>query len=93
MSRAPLDGADRENREAAVVRELAEPVGEVALPRPGARWPARRFGRAGRDPRRPGPSPRRARMGVRRIDGLSHTRHRDGGSPSVGCCISPRRMS
>ena len=30
----PLDGADRENREAAVVRELAEPVGEVALPLP-----------------------------------------------------------
>ena len=28
----PLDGADREDREAAVVRELAEPVGEVALP-------------------------------------------------------------
>ena len=28
----PLDGADRENREAAVVRELAEPVGEVAPP-------------------------------------------------------------
>ena len=30
----PLDGADRENREAAIVRELAEPVGEVALPLP-----------------------------------------------------------
>ena len=30
----PLDGADRENRDAAVVRELAEPVGEVALPLP-----------------------------------------------------------
>ena len=30
----PLAGADRENREAAVVRELAEPVGEVALPLP-----------------------------------------------------------
>ena len=28
----PLDGADREDREAAVVGELAEPVGEVALP-------------------------------------------------------------
>ena len=32
--RLPLDGADHENREAAVVRELAEPVGEVALPLP-----------------------------------------------------------
>ena len=32
--RLPLDGADPENREAAVVRELAEPVGEVALPLP-----------------------------------------------------------
>ena len=31
--RLPLDGADRENREA-VVRELAESVGEVALPLP-----------------------------------------------------------
>ena len=30
----PLDSADRENREAAVVRELAEPLGEVALPLP-----------------------------------------------------------
>ena len=30
----PLDGADRENREAAAVRELAEPVGEVAFPLP-----------------------------------------------------------
>ena len=30
----PLDGADRENREAAAVRELAEPVSEVALPLP-----------------------------------------------------------
>ena len=32
--RLPLDGADREDREAAVVRELAQPVGEVALPLP-----------------------------------------------------------
>ena len=39
----PLDGADRENREAAVVRELAEPVGEVALPLPAQpRDPVRR---------------------------------------------------
>ena len=39
----PLDGADRENREAAVVRELAEPVSEVALPMPGQpRDPMRR---------------------------------------------------
>ena len=39
----PLDGADRENREAAVVRELAEPVGEVALPLPAQpRDPMRR---------------------------------------------------
>ena len=39
----PLDGADRENREAAVVRELAEPVGEVALPPPAQpRDPMRR---------------------------------------------------
>ena len=30
----PLEGADRENREATVVRELAEPVGEVAFPLP-----------------------------------------------------------
>ena len=30
----PLDGADRENREAAAVREFAEPVGEVAFPLP-----------------------------------------------------------
>ena len=38
-----LDGADRENREAAVVRELAEPVGEVALPLPAQpRDPMRR---------------------------------------------------
>ena len=36
-------GADRENREAAVVRELAEPVGEVALPLPAQpRDPMRR---------------------------------------------------
>ncbi len=41
--RLPLDGADRENREAAVVRELAEPVGEVALPLPAQpRDPMRR---------------------------------------------------
>ena len=32
----PLDGADRENSEAAVVREFVEPVGEVALPPAGA---------------------------------------------------------
>ena len=39
----PLDGADRENREAAVVGELAEPVGEVALPLPAQpRDPMRR---------------------------------------------------
>ena len=39
----PLDGADRENRDAAVVRELAEPVGEVALPLPAQpRDPVRR---------------------------------------------------
>ena len=31
---ATVDGADRENREATVVRELAQPVGEVAFPRP-----------------------------------------------------------
>ena len=43
----PLDGADRENREAAVVRELAEPVGEVALPLPPQpRDPMRRDQRA-----------------------------------------------
>ena len=30
----PLACADRENREATVVRELAEPVGEVAFPLP-----------------------------------------------------------
>ena len=30
----PLDGADRENRASTVVRELAEPVGEVAFPLP-----------------------------------------------------------
>ena len=39
----PLDGADRENREAAVVRQLAEPIGEVALPLPAQpRNPVRR---------------------------------------------------
>ena len=39
----PLDGADRENREAAIVREFAEPVGEVALPLPAQpRDPVRR---------------------------------------------------
>ena len=39
----PLDGADREDREAAVVRKLAEPVGEVALPLPAQpRDPMRR---------------------------------------------------
>ena len=32
--RLPVAGADRENREAVVVRELAEPVGEVVLPLP-----------------------------------------------------------
>lgn len=30
------DDADRENREPAVARELAEPVGEVAFPPTGA---------------------------------------------------------
>ena len=30
----PLDGADRKNREATVLRELAQPVGEVAFPLP-----------------------------------------------------------
>ena len=36
-------GADRENREAAIVREFAEPVGEVALPLPAQpRDPVRR---------------------------------------------------
>ena len=39
----PLGGADREDREAAVVRELAEPVGEVAFPLPAQpRDPMRR---------------------------------------------------
>ena len=32
--RLPLAGADRENREAPVIRELAQPVGEVAFPLP-----------------------------------------------------------
>ena len=39
----PLDGADRENREAAVIRELAEPVGKVTLSLPAQpRDPIRR---------------------------------------------------
>ena len=87
--RLPLDGADRENREAAVVRELAEPVGEVALPLPAqpnlrtrssfdCAWGASSRSRSARRPGRP------ARRGTRSraAGGRSRTAGR-------GCCCSP----